>query len=71
MSEVMNEIEQGAVSNYDRAREDLLRFKSSFDKLNKSEKDRLVDEMVGLLMPNASGLQTKMVKNFVKPYLVK
>lgn len=71
MSEVMNEIEQDAVSNYDRAREDLLRFKSSFDKLNKSEKDRLVDEMVGLLMPNASGLQTKMVKNFVKPYLVK
>lgn len=71
MSEVMNEIEQGAVSNYYRAREDLLRFKSSFDKLTKAEKDRLVDEMVGLLMPNASGLQTKMVKNFVKPYLVK
>lgn len=71
MSEVMNEIEQGAVSNYDRAREDLLRFKSSFDKLNKSEKDRLVDEMVGLLMPKASGLQTKMAKNFIKPYLVK
>lgn len=71
MSEVMNEIEQGAVSNYDRAREDLLRFKSSFDKLNKSEKDRLVDEMVGLLMPNSSPFQTKMVKNFVKPYLVK
>lgn len=71
MSEVMNEIEHGAVSNYDRAREDLLRFKSSFDKLNKSEKDRLVDEMVGLLMPKASSLQTKMVKNFVKPYLVK
>ena len=71
MSEVMKDIEQGAVSNYDRAREDLLRFKSSFGKLNKSEKDRLVDEMVGLLMPNASGLQTKMVKNFVKPYLVK
>ena len=71
MSEVMNEIEHGAVSNYDRAREDLLRFKSSFDKLNKSEKDRLVDEMVGLLMPNSSPLQTKMVKNFVKPHLVK
>ena len=71
MSEVSKEIEQGAVNNYDRAREDLLRFKSSFDKLNKSEKDRLVDEMVGLLMPNSSPFQTKMVKNFVKPYLVK
>ena len=71
MSEVINEIEMGAVSNYDRAREDLLRFKGSFGKLNKAEKEKLVDEMIGILMPNSSPLQTKMVRNFVKPYLVK
>ncbi|MBR5948839.1 MAG: hypothetical protein IKZ82_09390 [Clostridia bacterium] len=71
MSEVMNDIEMGAVDNYSRAREDLLMFKSSFDKLTKAEKDRLVHEMVGMLMPNSSSFQKGMVKNFVKPYLVK
>lgn len=71
MSEVIAEIESGAVDNYAKAREDLLNFKGSFDKLSRSEKERLVDEMVAMLMPNSSPFQTKMVKNFVKPYLVK
>lgn len=71
MAQVGNEIDGGAVISYDKAREQLLSFKSTFDKLSKAEKDRLVDEMVGLLMPNSSPFQTKMVKNFVNPYLVK